>query len=82
MAVRKVLVTDKNTLPEKKISVNKDWMLEWLEKYGTADDVEWFSDTCDANPATFKSNLDGQTYDVPDWAKVRAAFLKKFLPSA
>lgn len=82
MAVRKVLVTAKDALPPKKISVNKDWMLEWLDKFGTEEDVEWFIKLCEDNPSTFQSNLDGQTYDVPDWAKVRAAFLKKFFPGS
>ena len=82
MAAKKVLVTAKDALPEKKISVNKDWMLEWLDKYGTEEDVDWFIKVCDDNPTTFQSNLNGQTYDTPDWAKVRALFLKKFFPGS
>lgn len=86
MAAKKVLVTAKDALPEKKISVNKDWMLEWLGKYGTLEDVEWFEKVCADNITTFQSNLPdlpgGQTYDLPDWAKVRAAFLKKFFPGS
>lgn len=86
MAAKKVLVTAKDALPEKKISVNKDWMLEWLDKYGSEEDVDWFIKVCEDNTTTFQSNLKdlpgGGTYDIPDWAKVRAAFLKKFFPNA
>ena len=86
MAVRKVLVAAKDALPERKISVNKDWMLEWLDKYGSEEDVDWFIKVCEDNTTTFQSNLPedqgGGTYNVPDWAKVRAAFLKKFFPKA
>ena len=82
MAVKKVLVTDRNTLPEKKISVNQEWMFEWLEKYGKLEDVEWYQSFCEANKVTFRSNLDGNEYDVPDWAKVRAEFLKRYFPDA
>lgn len=82
MAVKKVLVTSRDALPEKKISVNQHWMLEWLSKYGTLDDVEWFEKVCADNPSTFQSNLDGQTYQIPDWAKVRAQFLRRFFPGS
>lgn len=82
MAGKKVLVTGRNDLPEKKINVSRDWMLEWMDKYGELEDVEWFEKVCADNPATFISNLDGKTYDIPDWAKVRAEFLKKYFPNA
>lgn len=84
MSAKKVLVTERNKLPEKKISVSKDWMLEWLVKYGTLEDMEWYKQTCKDNITTFQSNLPdtADTYDVPDWAKVRAAFLKRFFPGS
>lgn len=82
MATKKIPVTSKNALPPKKLNVNKEWMLEWLTKYGTLEDVEWYEKVCAENVNIFQSNLNGQTYDIPDWAKVRAAFLKRFFPGA
>ena len=82
MAVKKVLVVEKDKLPEKKSGVTKEWMLEWLDQFGTEEDVDWYIKTCEENPATFKSNLTNTTYDIPDLPKVRDAFLKKFFPGS
>ena len=84
MAKRKVLVSARDALPEKKISISKEWMMEWLTKYGTADDVAWYQQACKEYRTMFQSNLPdtADTYDTSDWAKVRAEFLKRFFPNA
>ena len=84
MGAKKVLVTARDALPEKKISVSKEFMLEWMSKYGTAEDVEWYRKVCNENRMMFQSNLPDteDTYDTSDWAKVRAEFLKRFFPNA
>lgn len=84
MAKKKVLVLARDALPEKKISIGKEWMMEWLTKYGTADDVAWYQQTCKEYRTMFQSNLPdtADTYDTSDWAKVRAEFLKRFFPNA
>lgn len=77
------VVLQKDVAPEKKNSITKSAMLEFVKTHGTDDDKKWFKELCYANKETKKSHLPGvEEVEGLNIVEVRKAFIKKFYPDA
>lgn len=77
------VVLQKDVAPEKKNSITKSAMLEFIKSYGTEDDKSWFKDICYDNKVEKESHLPGvEKVEGLNITEVRKAFIKRFYPNA
>lgn len=62
--------------PDKITRITEKYMFDYIENFGTADDVEWFAEICEEN--TEKKMKNGVEYTGIKVSVVRKEFAKRF----
>lgn len=70
----------KNQKPESKTQITKAFMEAYIDKCGTIEDAEWFSELIDKYPATKTNYITKKEYQDIEIPKVRHEFCLRFFP--